>query len=42
MVSVGIQNQVTTGSGQGAGSKKKNKPRTIMCMDFASQTGIAI
>ena len=46
MVSVGIQNETGTqsqmASGLGnvsAGSKKKNKPKTIMCMDAATETG---
>ena len=38
MVSIGIQNESGV-QRSGSTSKKKGKPRTLMCMDVAIQTG---
>ena len=42
-VNVGVQNQGNhgaSGNTQAPAPKKKTRPRTIMCMDIAIQTGI--
>ena len=39
MVSIGIQNESGVQRSGSTTSKKKGKPRTLMCMDAAIQTG---